>query len=348
MPRNKDKVVKYFRFEGKSYSVSADNEIDAEIKKREKLKQLETGSLIYASNMTLNKWAKICIDTYKIGVTEKYLSSYKSRTKNTVLDVLGNMQLKNIKNIHCQNCIKAQEGKSAYQIKQTNQILNFLLEKAVTNHLIESNPAAKLNLPKGTMTKRRSITAFERKHFLSCARANPNYYVFLASYYCGCRPSEALELRGTDIVVTDGRPLFNIRGTKSEAANRTVPIPLDFYNLIKDLPRIGYLFPTSSGKKIPEKNYRGRWSSLINAMNISAGCKTYRNQVIPPYIIEPGFVPYYLRHTYCTDLRDKGVDIRVAQYLMGHSDIRLTANIYTHDNKDMILEAARKIEENII
>lgn len=43
----------------------------------------------------------------------------------------------------------------------------------------------------------------------------------------------------------------------------------------------------------------------------------------------------------CTNLQKKGVDIRTAQYLMGHSDITLTANIYTHADRTTITEAAR-------
>ena len=69
----------------------------------------------------------------------------------------------------------------------------------------------------------------------------------------------------------------------------------------------------------------------------------YRNQLIAPYPLADDFVPYNLRHTYCTDLQKKGIDIRTAQYLMGHSDISLTANIYTHADNSTILEAAKII-----
>lgn len=54
--------------------------------------------------------------------------------------------------------------------------------------------------------------------------------------------------------------------------------------------------------------------------------------------------PYCLRHTYCTDLQRAGVSLNVAKYLMGHSDISVTANIYTHTTDDVILDAAQKLE----
>lgn len=56
-----------------------------------------------------------------------------------------------------------------------------------------------------------------------------------------------------------------------------------------------------------------------------------------------GLVPYCLRHTYCTDLQRAGVPLNVAKYLMGHSDISVTANIYTHTTEDVIQDAAEKI-----
>ena len=78
-------------------------------------------------------------------------------------------------------------------------------------------------------------------------------------------------------------------------------------------------------------------------MNIEMGCKVYRNELIPPLPLDDDFVPYFFRHTYCTDLQKKGIDIRMAQKLMGHSDISLTANIYTHFDDDLMELAAQKI-----
>ena len=48
------------------------------------------------------------------------------------------------------------------------------------------------------------------------------------------------------------------------------------------------------------------------------------------HALDQNISPHYLRHTYCTDLRRRGVSLREAQALMGHSDIRTTANIYDH------------------
>ena len=73
----------------------------------------------------------------------------------------------------------------------------------------------------------------------------------------------------------------------------------------------------------------------------------YRNQLIPPYPFGDDLSTYSLRHTYCTNLQKKGVDIRTAQYLMGHSDIKMTANIYTHTTLDSLDEEIAKLEKEL-
>lgn len=67
----------------------------------------------------------------------------------------------------------------------------------------------------------------------------------------------------------------------------------------------------------------------------------YRNALVPPLPLAPDLVPYCLSHEYCTELARQGADVRIAQKLMAHSDIKLTANIYTNFNSDDILTAAK-------
>ena len=40
--------------------------------------------------------------------------------------------------------------------------------------------------------------------------------------------------------------------------------------------------------------------------------------------------PHIFRHTYATNLYHAGIDIKTAQYLLGHSSIQVTLDIYTH------------------
>jgi site-specific recombinase XerD len=53
---------------------------------------------------------------------------------------------------------------------------------------------------------------------------------------------------------------------------------------------------------------------------------------------------HMLRHTYCSKLIAAGVDIKTVQYLMGHSDLQLTMQIYAHVTSKSIENAAAKIK----
>lgn len=44
----------------------------------------------------------------------------------------------------------------------------------------------------------------------------------------------------------------------------------------------------------------------------------------------PNITPHVYRHTFCTNMVNAGMDVKVLQYIMGHSEIDVTLNIYTH------------------
>lgn len=50
----------------------------------------------------------------------------------------------------------------------------------------------------------------------------------------------------------------------------------------------------------------------------------------------PILTPHELRHTYGTLLRENGVDIYTIQKVMGHSDISVTADIYVHNDINVL------------
>ena len=334
-------VRKSFTFEGKRYFVKGRTEEEAIIKRAEKKKELESGRVVIASSMTVADWAYRAVDTYKTRQKEITKKKYVGNMRHNILEQIGAMPLKSVKPIHCQEVLNMQAGKSKAQIAEVCQTLKFIFGKAYENGLIATNPAEHIIKPIGTKTYRRTITDHEREHLLKVADNDPRFTLFLLMLYCGCRPSEAMEPQGRDISKMDGYPVLHIRGTKTARADRYVPIPNEFYQKIKKTEPFSYIAPNAAGRKHNESSYKRVCANLRREMNISMGCRVYRNQLIPPLPLADDFVPYDLRHTYCTDLQKKGVDIRTAQYLMGHADIKMTANIYTHADNSTVISAAK-------
>ena len=59
----------------------------------------------------------------------------------------------------------------------------------------------------------------------------------------------------------------------------------------------------------------------------------------------PNITPHVLRHTFCTNYANAGMDIKDLQYLMGHSDAGVTLNVYTHANYAHAADQMAKITD---
>lgn len=334
------KYRKRFTYNGKRYAVYANTQKELMEKEVRKRMELENEPVI-DSSMTLRDWAYQCVETYKTGQSEVTRDKFMVRMKSSILKPIGDMKLKDIKPIHCQQVINEQAGKSKRHINEIYQTMQFLFKYAVANHLIKENPAEHIIKPPGTAGHRRALTASERRFFIKVGLRDRRYLLYMLMLFCGCRTGEAAEAMGKDIRMMDGYPVLHIRGTKNKNADRLVPIPAELYSVIKDTPPDEYIAQTEAGHKV-SNNYRIRlWKSFCRQLNIEMGCKMYRNALVPPYPLAPDLVPYCLRHEFCTDLARRGIDVRIAQKLMGHSDIKLTANIYTNLNKDDISDIAK-------
>lgn len=336
----KYKYQKYVTIEGKRYMIRADTEKELAVKEAMKRRDVAEGKVVITGSMTVRQWTNICLETYKSNVKPDTLKNMTYRINKHIVSEIGAYQLKQVKPIQCQALINKQAGKSYSHIRSLMQELHFIFEKAKENKLILDNPAENLIRPESVKGERRAITATERKHLLAVADEDPAYNLFLLMLYCGCRPGEAIGCIGRDITMINGFRMLHIRGTKTKNSDRTVPLPDDMYDRLDIRSPFDPLAPNSAGRCHSESSYNRLVARLRRDMNISMGCRVFRNQLVPPLPLADDFVPYDLRHTYCTDLQRAGVDIRIAQRLMGHADIKITANIYTHVDTDPIVTAA--------
>ena len=57
----------------------------------------------------------------------------------------------------------------------------------------------------------------------------------------------------------------------------------------------------------------------------------------------PDITPHVLRHTFCTNMQQAGLDVKSLQYMMGHSTASVTLDVYTHTDYDAVERAFRKV-----
>ena len=125
---------------------------------------------------------------------------------------------------------------------------------------------------------------------------------------------------------------YVIESTKTNAGTRKLPITEDvarcFRAIIEDRepPQrekfidgyAGFLFYDKDGNPLVAMHWEHRFNHMVKRYN-----DIYRIQM-------PNITPHICRHTYCSNMAKSGMNPKTLQYLMGHSDIGVTLNTYTH------------------
>lgn len=321
-----------FRYDGKPYQVYGYSDRELERKKTEKIEALKRNELLIESSMTTAAWAEQFIKVYKVhDMNENSLKNYQYNLNHYILESIGSVKLKNVKPVMLQGILNEHADKSQSLIHKLKITMTEMFDKAVENELIMKSPARSITEPQGTKGTRRALTAREEAAFLAAAKKHQHGLLFMFMWGCGCRPSEAENICGRDIQDINGRLFLHIRGTKTKNSDRYVPVPDEVAEMLpENIEPFLPIVRTKEGNQISARRQRGAWQHMEYLMNIELGCKTYRNKLIPPYPLAEDLCSYCLRHTYCTNLARRGVDLRTAQKLMGHASIRMTAEIYSH------------------
>lgn len=138
-----------------------------------------------------------------------------------------------------------------------------------------------------------------------------------------------------------------IETTKTDAGTRVLPITEDvaqmFQAIIEDrnAPKVeksidgysGFLFYDDNGMPLVAMHWQHRFNHMVGRYN-----DIYRVQL-------PNITPHICRHTYCSNMAKSGMNPKTLQYLMGHSDISVTMNVYTHIGFDDAEEELKRMEE---
>ena len=103
-----------------------------------------------------------------------------------------------------------------------------------------------------------------------------------------------------------------------------------------------FLYYDKNGNPLVAMHWEHYFGRAVNKYN-----RIYRYQL-------PTITPHVCRHTYCTNMALSGISAKTLQYLMGHSDISITLNVYTHikfDNAqkevELVQQRQQKEMENV-
>ena len=225
-------------------------------------------------------------------------------------------------------------------------ILHAFFENACENEEIEINPMTKLKRPRQrkdeVIREPLFYSEYEVKYILECVRKEPLMWRTLMFFMIdsGCRCGEAVALKWEEIDFETGS--VNICRNAQYTPERGVYIcsPKSGRNreIFLNKPVLEVLGEWKMTQETKSKtkgiNYNGFCFTKRNGELMMPGCfNAYLRRFGRKYGVN-GIHPHALRHTMASISITNGADIVSVSKKLGHSNVAITLNIYSHANEE--------------
>lgn len=338
--------------------------------KRDRIRELEQGVYIADDKMTFGEFALRWLENYAKGKRNSTYESYEMLVKSHFIPAFGHLRLRNINaevlNNYYQEKLKngrldrtgkpTGEPLSPSTVNYHHRVLRRMLKSAVKANLIPRNPTEDAEPPpKNANPRRHFLTSKEARRFLEVAReSNSRYYtLYLAAVTTGMRAGELLGWRWSDIdldrasarviqtLEKAGRePVFGI--TKSNAGRHILLVP-ELVEALRQWKRVVDEERIMLGEKYRDYDlvFTVPGGAPIHDGNLAR--RDYK-----PLLEKAGLPPirfHDLRHSAASILLEMGVHPKIVAEMLGHSQINITMDIYSHAIPGLQKVAVEKMEE---
>lgn len=261
--------------------------------------------------------------------------------------------------------LQQEDGRGYSSVKTIRGVLRPAFQMAVDDDVLNKNPFGfqLAGVVVNDSVTREAITKEQMNKFLKFVHDDnvycKYYEVIYILFHTGMRISEFCGLTISDIdlennIVNIDHQLqrtsdmkYILYTTKTDAGTRKLPITQDvadcFRAILEDRKKpkyekmikghTGFLFLDKNGNPEVAMHWQHRLNHMVKRYN-----DIYRVQM-------PNITPHVCRHTYCSNMAKSGMNPKTLQYLMGHSDISVTMNTYTHWGLEDAADELRKMED---
>lgn len=340
-----------------------------DISLREKIKQIQkdlnSNITPDGGNFTVLELVEKYI-SQKTGVRHNTRSNYKFVVNVIKKEAFGQKRIDKIKVSDAKEwLIKMQQidGRGYSSIHTIRGVVRPAFQMAVDDDLLVKNPFEfQLNtVVVNDSVTREAITRQQERDFLEFVKNDKHFCKYYDGIYIlfktGLRISEFIGLTKKNLDFENNRIIVDhqlqrtrdmkyiIEDTKTESGERMVPmtpgVKEAFQRILanrKD-PKIEPMVDGYSGFLFLDKNARPmvalHWEKYFQHIREKYN-KIYRVQM-------PKVTPHVCRHTFCSNMAKSEMNPKTLQYIMGHSDISVTLNVYTHLNYDDAEEEMQKV-----
>lgn len=336
---------------------------------REKEKQIERDLFDditpNGGNMTVLELVEKYI-SLKTGVRHNTEANYKFVINIIKKEDLGRKRIDKVKLSDAKAwLIKLQQvdGRGYSSIHSIRGVIRPAFQMAVDDDLIRKNPFGfeLASVVVNDSVTREAITRKQEREFLKFIKEDKHFCKYYDGIYIlfntGLRISEFCGLTISDINFKDMRIKvdhqlqrkrnmeYSIEEPKTESGVRYVPMTEEvatcFRRIIsnRSKPGVEPMIQGYTGFLFLDKNDRP-----MVALHWEKYMQHIRDKYNSIYKIQmPKITPHVCRHTFCSNMAKSGMNPKTLQYIMGHSDISVTLNTYTHVNFEDAKDEMRRV-----
>ncbi len=340
---------------------------------REKIKDIQKN--LYNGIVSSGK------DITVLSLVEKYIAQKKGVKHNTeanyqfVINIIkgeefGRRYTRQVKISDAKEwLIKLQkDGRGYSTIHSVRGVVRPAFQMAVDDGLIVKNPFEfqLATVVVNDSVTREAVTRKQERAFLGFVKNDRHFSKYYEGIYIlfntGLRISEFTGLTISDIDFKDMKinvdhqlqrkrnMEYIIETTKTKNGTRFVPMTGDVAECFKKIIRnrkkpvhepvidgkTGFLYLDKNGMPMVSLHWEKYFQHICEKYN-----KIYKEEL-------PKITPHVCRHTFCSNMAKSGMNPKVLQEIMGHSDISVTLDTYTHLNFDDIKQEMKNIVDKVV
>ncbi|WP_326513717.1 site-specific integrase [Clostridium intestinale] len=316
------------------------------------INKVNSGTLIEESKMTVEEYLDYWLNTYcKANLAPSTLKRYRELAK-TINKHLGKTKLAALKSTDIQefyNELLTETNLSPTTILKVHRMFHTSYKNAYSLKLVTSIPTSAVKPPRANKVDFSVWDGEEASLFLELIKEHSIYIPVSLALQTGMRLGEILALRwdninipGKSLAVRNSLSYIHkeliIKRPKTSSSIRTIALMDSTINDLKALRKKQLLLKTETGI---EYDYICSWEDGRNMLPDYVS-KTFQ-KLIKQYNFKK--IRFHdLRHTHATLLLQQGTHPKIVSERLGHANISMTLDIYSHVLPNMQLEAVRKLE----